>query len=219
MTIHHADPHAGQPVFTHGQPLSGARAAVILLHGRGGTADDILRLSASLPQAGLSYLAPQAAGGTWYPQRFFAPLAANEPWLSSALGVVRKLLEEIIAAGVARERVLVGGFSQGACLALESIARLGGRLGGGFALSGGLIGPSATKRAHDHAIDGTPVFLGCGDNDTHIPLASVEESARVLRSLGAVVTDRIYPGLGHGVIQDEIQHVSALIDVALASGD
>lgn len=204
-------PHENQPVLRAGQPLSEARAAVILVHGRGATAENILELADYLPHPSLAYLAPQAAGNTWYPYSFLMPMEQNEPYLSSALARLAALLAEVERAGIPAERVVLAGFSQGACLASEFVARQARRYGGLLAFSGGLIGPPGTPRTYAGALDGTPVFLGCSDVDPHIPLARVNETAEVLTRLGAVVDKRIYPRLGHTINQDEIEAAAALV--------
>jgi predicted esterase len=204
-------PHAAQPVRRSGAPLDGARAAVVALHGRGATAENILELSAYLPTAGVAWLAPQAAGGAWYPNRFLAPIGSNEPWLSSALDRVGDVLGQVAAAGVPAGRTVLFGFSQGACLALEYAARNPRRYGGAVALSGGLIGPEGTTWPYPAELAGTPVFLGCSDVDGHVPLGRVEESAAVLERLGAAVTTRIYPGMGHTINEDELGWVRQLL--------
>lgn len=209
-TTRSADPHAGQPVLAAGEPLARARAAMVLVHGRGASADDILSLAEEIDQPGFAYLAPQATGATWYPNRFTAPIPSNEPWLSSALGRLDTLLAQIAQAGIPAERVVLLGFSQGACLALEYAARNAQRYGGVIALSGGLIGPEGTPRDYPGSLAGTPVFLGCSDVDFHIPKERVQHSARVLRDLGAHVTERLYPGMGHTVNQDELEHARAI---------
>jgi predicted esterase len=213
-----ADPsaalHDPTRVLAAGAPLAGARGATILLHGRGGSADDIASLATVLAVGGMAYLVPEATGHTWYPQRFIAPLAANEPWLGSALGVVGALVAQARAAGIPEARMVIGGFSQGACLALEFVARSPARYGAVLAFSGGLIGPPEAPRPPVPAgrtLGGTPVFLGCGDQDGHIPLESVEASAAVLRGLGGTVDLRIYPGMGHTINQDEIAAARALL--------
>jgi predicted esterase len=211
------DPHADQPVLNHGAPLASARAVVLLIHGRGAAADDIIRLARHLPQDGVCYLAPQAADNEWYPQRFLSPLASNEPHLRSALAVFGNLLGRARNAGLPRERILLGGFSQGACLALETAVRNGGRFGGIFALAGAVIGPPGAARRHDRRLDGTPVFLGCGDIDAHIPLASVQETERVLTGLGATVEMRIYEGLGHTIVSDQLDRAAVLVQQVLDS--
>jgi predicted esterase len=180
---------------------------MLMIHGRGASAEDILALAAELNHPELAYLAPQAAGSTWYPHSFLAPPASNEPYLSSALAAVAALLDRVAAAGIPPERTVLLGFSQGACLATEFAARNGGVVG----LSGGLIGPGGTPRDYPGSLAGTPVFLGCSDVDPHIPAARVRESAEVLARLGGEVDARLYPGLGHTVNRDEIAAVRAML--------
>lgn len=219
MTAHidsGAGPHQGQPMLAAGEPLDRARAAMVMLHGRGASAEDILLLAGELAQPGFAYLAPQAAGNTWYPNSFLAPLASNEPWLSSALAVVDALLARITTAGIPLERTIVLGFSQGACLALEYVARHARRYGGVAGLSGGLIGPDDAPRDYPGTLAGTPVFLGCSDDDPYVPTARLDLTAGVLRRLGGDVTVRIYPGMGHTINQDEIAFVRAMM-VALTA--
>lgn len=204
-------PHENQPILTAGRRLAEARAALILVHGRGATAESILELADYLPHPDMAYLAPQAAGNTWYPYSFLMPLEQNEPYLSSALGRLEALLGEVEQAGIPAERVVLAGFSQGACLASEFAARHVRRYGGLIAFSGGLIGPPGTSRAYAGALDGTPVFLGCSDIDPHIPLARVNETAEVLTRLGAVVDKRIYPRMGHTINEDELTAAAALV--------
>jgi phospholipase/carboxylesterase len=206
--VRHSDtidgPHQGQPVLTAGEPLARARAALLMLHGRGASAEDILSLAGELAQPGFTYLAPQAAGYSWYPNSFLAPLASNEPYLSSALALVDTVLAQIAAAGIPLERTMLLGFSQGACLGLEYVARHARRYGGVVGWSGGVIGPDGTPRDYQGTLAGTPVFLGCSDVDPHVPKARVDLSAEVLRGLGGDVTERIYPYMGHTVNADEI---------------
>jgi predicted esterase len=205
-------PHAGQPALCMGASLAVARAAMVLLHGRGATARDILDLAAEWAAPDLAFVAPQAAAESWYPHPFRAPLQQNEPWLSSALAVVGASLASVEAAGVPPERVVLLGFSQGACLALEYAARHARRYGGVAGLSGGLIGPDGTPRDSSGSLEGTPVFLGCSDADFHIPAARVRESAAVFARLGGDVTLRLYPDMGHTVNADEIAAVRALLE-------
>ncbi len=170
-----------------------------------------LSLVPELHHDGFAYLAPQAAGSSWYPQSFLAPLAQNEPWLSSALARLGSLVAQVEAAGIPAERLILLGFSQGACLASEWMARHARRYGGLAALSGGLIGPEGTPRLYEGSLAGTPAFLGCSDVDFHIPATRVRETAQVLQGLGAQVTARLYPGMGHTINQDEIEAVQALM--------
>ena len=206
------DPHGGQRVVAAGRALGEASAAMILVHGRGASAESILQLAHELGRPDFAFLAPQASGYTWYPYSFLAPLEANEPYLTSALGRVDAVVEHVLDAGVPAERLLLLGFSQGACLTLEYVARHARRYGGVAGLTGGLIGPEGTPRDYAGSLDGTPVFLGTSDPDPHVPVARVEETARVLRQLGAQVTTRVYPGRGHTVNEDELEHVRAMMD-------
>ncbi len=210
-------PHQDQQVRHEGKPLDKARAAMILLHGRGATAEDILLLAHELDHPDFAYLAPQAAGYTWYPNSFLAPIPQNEPGISSGIALIGQLVDETIAAGVPQERIVIAGFSQGACLGLEYVARNAGRFGGVLGFSGGLIGPDGTPRDYQGSLDGTPVFLGCSDVDFHIPKQRVEETAAVLGDLGAAVTMRFYPGMGHTIIQDEIDFGRNMVNTLLSS--
>jgi len=204
-------PHQGQPLLTAGEPLESARAAMIMVHGRGASAEDILELTTELKQPGFAYFAPQAAGYAWYPYSFLAPLASNEPGLSSGLAVIASILERLAEAGIGAERTMLLGFSQGACLTLEFAARNARRYGGVAGLSGGLIGPDGTPRDYAGSLAGTPVFLGCSDVDPHIPKERVEESAEVLRRLGGDVTARLYPRMGHTVNREELHFVQGMM--------
>lgn len=203
--------HDEGSVLAYGSPLDKARAAVVMIHGRGATANDILSLAPMVSQPGIAFIAPQAANNTWYPYPFTQPVERNEPWLSSALGRVGAMLALVEQAGIPRERAYLLGFSQGACLILEYAARHAGRYGGIFGLSGGLIGPDGTPRDYEGSMDGTPVFLGCSDVDFHIPKERVIESGEVFRNLGAQVTVRLYPGMDHTVNDDEIEFVRQLL--------
>ena len=214
--------HQGQPVLASGQPLSRASAVVIMLHGRGATARGILALADELDLPKVAYLAPQAQGMTWYPYSFLAPISKNEPALSSALRAVSDVLEHVRDAGLPAERVVLLGFSQGACLCLEHAARHPVRYGGVIAFSGGLIGtgdkpgvrPPADKHFdYEGSLQGTPVFTGCSDVDPHIPLTRVETSVAVLRSLGGEVTERIYDGMDHTINPDELNHARSMISL------
>jgi predicted esterase len=204
-------PHRGQPVYGAGEPLAQARAAGVFVHGRGATVADILELARVLAQPGIAYLAPQAAGDTWYPQRFIAPVADNEPWLSSALAAVGAVLENAQAAGVPLERTLLLGFSQGACLVLEYVARHPRRYGGVIGLSGALIGPDGSRPTTTAPVSpglaSTPIFLGCSEADFHIPRYRVEQAAAELERLGGAVTLQLYPEMGHTINEDELSFV------------
>lgn len=207
-----ADPHAAMPVLAAGAPLAEARAAVVLVHGRGASAEDILGFAGPLGRPGVAFLAPQAAEHTWYPQRFLAPLAANEPWLTSALGKLASLRELLAAGGVADERIVWLGFSQGACLASEFVARYPRRWGGLVAAVGGRIGPQGSAFEDSGDLARTPVYLGCGDNDPHIPWARVEESSTAFVRQNAEVTLRRYPGFPHSVHPEAVSFARHLLD-------
>ena len=212
------DPHAGQPVLTSGGPLSEAKAAMVMIHGRGATAESILAMVPALNRPGLAYLAPQAQGNTWYPFSFLNPIAQNEPGISSGMRSIERVLATITEAGIPADRILFLGFSQGACLTTEFVARHARRYGGVAGLSGGLIGPDGTPRNYSGSLQDTPVFLGCSDVDSHIPAARVRESGEVLSRLGGRVTTRLYPGMGHLVNEDEIEFVRGMIDAVLVGG-
>lgn len=198
-------------VLTRGAPLKSARAAAILVHGRGASAEDILGLGEELRQSDIAYLAPQAPSGTWYPYSFLAALAQNEPHLGNALATVGATLDHLAREGFAPERVALIGFSQGGCLALEYAARNAKRYGAVAGLSAGLIGPPGMPRDYKGSLVGTPVFLGCSDIDGHVPLARVHESRDVLGQMGAVVDEQIYPRMGHTVNADEIVRVKKML--------
>lgn len=204
-------PHAGQTVLGTGADLGEARAAMIMVHGRGASAEDILSLSEEFPDPAFAYLAPQAAGSVWYPHTFLSPIESNEPGISSGMAVLEGLVSRLNEAGIPSERIILLGFSQGACLVLEYAARHARRFGGVAGLSGGLIGPDGTPRDYAGSLAGTPVFLGCSVMDPHIPRARVELTNQVLGSLGAAVTMHLYPRPGHSVNEDEIQSVRAMV--------
>ena len=211
------DPHRDQPVLVAGTALEHAKAAMLMVHGRGASAEDILALALELRHPEIAYLAPQAADNAWYPYRFMEPIARNEPWLTSALNKLEALVTQITAAGISPERIVLLGFSQGACLAQEYAARHARRYGGLVGLSGGLIGPDGTPRAYTGSLAGTPVFLGCSDVDPHIPQARVDLSAEVFRQLGGQVTERIYPNLAHTVNRDELSAVREMLAALIPS--
>jgi predicted esterase len=205
-----AGPHQGQPVLAAGEPLDRASAAMIMVHGRGASARDILTIAAEVATPGFAFLAPEAAGGAWYPNRFMEPIESNQPWLDSALELLKTILARV-GETIRPEQVILLGFSQGACLTLEFAARHARRYGGLIGLSGGLIGPDGTPRDYPDSLAGTPVFLGCSDVDPHIPAGRVRDSAAVLEKLGGVVRVELYEGLGHEVNQDELDVVRAMM--------
>jgi phospholipase/carboxylesterase len=187
------------------------KSVVILLHGRGGSADDILGLREAFAVPGVEYIAPEAAGHSWYPNSFLAPIERNEPWLTKSLVKVSEAVDSALREGIARDKIVLAGFSQGACLASEFVARNAARFGGLIAFTGGLIGPPGTDFRYSGSLEGTPAFLGAGDPDPHVPWQRVEESGRVLSEMGAEVTLRRYPGLPHTISHAEIEEARSLI--------
>src|SRR3954453_19428984 len=212
------DPPARQPTLGPGPPPEEAAATLVLMHGRGGSAEDILSLYADLGLPGLSALAPQAAGNTWYPNSFLAPLEANQPYLDSALRRIESIVADLRARGVPSDRVALLGFSQGACLTLEFTARQPRRYGAVIGLTGGLIGPPGTPRDYPGSLDGTPVFLGTSDPDPHVPFSRGRETEAVLTRMGAAVELRRYPGMPHTVNQDELDATRSLLERVLSRG-
>lgn len=206
-------PHANQPIYSAGAKLDEATAAMILLHGRGATAQDILSLSAEWNFPGLTFLAPQAEGYTWYPNRFLFPVEQNEPHLSAALALVDQIVNHI-SKTVTLDHIFIGGFSQGACLASEYVIRNPRRYAGLLAFSGGYIG-AIDARSADGNLEGMPAFLGCSDVDPHIPLQRVKDTSALLRNVGAAVTERIYPQMGHTISEDEIEEAKRIIERSL----
>lgn len=194
-----------------GAPVSSARAAAVMIHGRGASAESILSLAEAFAVDGVAYVAPQAPGGSWYPYSFLAPFEQNEPHLTRALGTIDATVRDLASAGIGSDRIVLAGFSQGACLALDYAARHAQRFGGVIAFSGGLIGPPGAPRAYHGSLEGSPVFIGCSDVDAHIPLACVRESADVMRRLGGDVVEQIYPGMAHTIIEDEIVHARRIL--------
>jgi predicted esterase len=209
-------PHAGQPILRAGAEPASAQAAMIMIHGRNAAPANILELAPVLARPEFLYVAPAAAGGTWYPFSFMEAREKNEPGISSGLFVIEGLVNQLIAGGFPPNRIVLLGFSQGASLTCEFSIRHPRRYGGVMALSGGLIGPPGTTWDDVTAsLDGTPVFLGCSDVDAHIPAERVLESEAVFRRLGANVTRKLYPGMGHTVIPDEISNVQRVMDSVL----
>jgi predicted esterase len=207
------DPHANQPIVRAGAPLETAAAVMIMVHGRNASPNAILSLVPAISRPEFAYVAPAAAGGTWYPHSFLAPRDQNEPGLSSALGVLDALVTSVLARGVPSHKIVLLGFSQGACLTSEFVIRHPRRYGGALVLSGGLIGPPGTTWDDvTTSLDGTPVFLGCSDVDGHVPKERVLESEAVFTRLGARVKRTLYPGMGHLVNEDEIKEVQAVLD-------
>lgn len=208
-------PHENQPVYSAGVKLDDASAVMILLHGRGASAEDILSLSTHLDYPGFAFLAPQAEGYTWYPNRFIFPVEHNEPYLSDALKVIESLVKQAEAQGIPNRKIFIGGFSQGACLASEYVIRNPKRYGGLIVFSGGYIGPLNMQRQPEGDLSGMPAFLGCSDVDPHIPLQRVKETTSFLTAMGARVTEKIYLNMGHTINDDEIQRARVVIEQSL----
>lgn len=211
------DPHGEVEVARRGAPLESAKAAMIMVHGRGASAEHILNLIEWIDRPGFAFLAPEANGHTWYPNTFLAPRASNEPHLGSALAAVDRLYSAVRGAGLAPERIMLLGFSQGACLALEYAARHPRPYGGVVALSGGLIGAEGELVGYPGELGGGVVFLGCSDVDPHIPKERVSASAEIFRGLGAEVLLRIYRGIGHTIVDDEIDTITRMMDAVLGA--
>jgi phospholipase/carboxylesterase len=206
------DIHGDQSVETAGEQLEEASAAVLMLHGRGAAPGSVLALAREFDAPGVAYLAPAAARRTWYPNPFTAPTESNQPHLDSALAALGDRLTAVEEAGVPPGRTVLLGFSQGACLASEFAARNPRRYGGIVALSGGLIGPEVAPGDYAGDLAGTPAFVGCSDVDPHIPIERVEATSAILEHLGADVTERIYPGMGHTINAEEVERVGDIIE-------
>lgn len=207
-------PHEGQPVVSAGAPLGDAPVVAILVHGRNAAPANILDLARRFDRPDVTYLAPAAANRTWYPLSFMANIAENEPGVSSGIAVLAALVAQVEAAGIPRSRIVIGGFSQGACLASEFAIRHASRFGGLLIFSGGAIGAPGTEWSGGGNLGGTPAFLGCSDVDAHVPEVRVRETAAVFERLGAEVTLRIYPGMGHLVNDEELTFARQLLDRA-----
>jgi predicted esterase len=211
MNTASSDPHAPQPVLAAGPAPKDAPATLVLVHGRGGSAEDMLSLCPELGVDALAAVAPQAAGHTWYPNSFLSPLASNQPYLDSALRKLSSVVDDLIGRGISPERIALLGFSQGACLTSEFVARNPRRYGAVMVLTGGLIGPPGTPRDYPGSLDATPVFLGCGDPDPHIPFGRVLETESVFQRMGAATEVRRYPGRPHTISRDELDACRALL--------
>ena len=198
-------------IISSGKDFAAADRALIMVHGRGGSAEDILSLADDLPVAGFALLAPQATGHSWYPYSFMAPPAQNQPWLGSALGLLKELVDEIRSQGIAEDKIWFLGFSQGACLTLEFVTRNAARYGGVAAFTGGLIGDRLYPENYKGDFGGMPVFIGTGDTDPHVPLQRVHATTALLRGMNAVVTEKVYPGRPHTILPDEIAQASRIV--------
>jgi predicted esterase len=210
-----SDPHAAQPVLSAGPPPQRAAATLVMIHGRGASAESILALHDALGLEPVAALAPQAAGHTWYPQSFLAPIESNQPYLDSALRKIDTVVNDLLSQGIPAEHIAILGFSQGACLTCEYAARHPRRYGAVMALTGGLIGPPGTPRNDPGSLDGTPVFLGTSDPDPHVPFARVRETEAALAAMGAKVQLRRYPGMPHTINDDELDACRALIEAII----
>ena len=211
-------PHDSQPTMRGGTALDAASAVAILVHGRGADPRDMIGLAQAFQRPGIACLAPAAAGNTWYPYSFMSPRDRNEPGISSGLSVIESLVADCLDRGFDASRIVIGGFSQGACLASEFCIRHPRRYGGLLAFSGGLIGPPGMAWDDVTAnLAGMPVFLGCSDIDPHIPKERVLETEQVFARLGADVIRKLYPGMGHTINDDEIREARRILDEVLAS--
>jgi predicted esterase len=204
-------PHRGQPVFYKGKKLEIADAVMIMIHGRGASAESILTLADEFGIGNVAYIAPQANMNTWYPYSFLSPIEMNEPGITSGLELIDSIVIDLLSKGFSTDRIFLLGFSQGACLSLEYVARNPAGFAGVVGLSGGLIGPSNTPRNYAGSFDNAEIFLGCSDIDPHIPIERVKETEEVFNSMKANVTKRIYKGMGHTINQDEINFIKTMI--------
>jgi phospholipase/carboxylesterase len=198
-------------IVTAGQDITTAKKALIMVHGRGGSAEDILTLSNYLQVKDYALIAPQATGGTWYPYSFLAPPAQNEPWLSSALAILQEVTADVVAQGIAQEQIYFLGFSQGACLTLEFVTRHAGKYGGVVAFTGGLIGDKIYPEHYTGNFAGTPVFIGTSNPDPHVPVARVHATEKTLQKMGATITVNVYDNMGHTISQEEINQANTLV--------
>jgi len=204
-------PHQGMPFSEAGAPPSRAKAAMIMLHGRGAEAKGILQFSEEFAQPDVRYLAPQAASHTWYPYPFTEPQKKNQPWLDSALNRVDELILRLISEGILQEKIVLLGFSQGACLALEYAARNPGKYGGIIAWSGALIGEDPGKNSYKAGLEKTPVFMGVGEQEHYFSMDRFNQTCKIMENLGADLEQRVYPGKGHTIVEDEVKYVRGLL--------
>ncbi|ACU62450.1 alpha/beta hydrolase [Chitinophaga pinensis] len=198
-------------IITAGKKTTEAKKALIMIHGRGGSAEDILTLANYLNVKDYALLAPQATGHTWYPYSFLMPPAQNEPWLSSALSVLKEVVDDVVADGIAAENIYFLGFSQGACLTLEFITRNAAKYGGTVAFTGGLIGDQLYPENYSGNFNGSPVFIGTSNPDPHVPVDRVKATEKVLKDMGADITVNVYNNMGHTISQEEINWANQLV--------
>ncbi len=207
----HTNKTHSKNILTAGRPLKDAGKALIMIHGRGGSAEDILSLASHLEVKDFALLAPQATNSSWYPYAFLAPPAQNEPWLSSALALLREIMNDVTAQGIAEENIYFTGFSQGACLMLEFVTRNAARYGGIAAFTGGLIGDKIYPENYKGDFKNTPIFIGSGNPDPHIPVERVYATTNILKSMHADVTEKIYANMGHTITMEEIELANKLV--------
>jgi predicted esterase len=208
-------PHQGQPIIYKGKKIETADAAMIMIHGRGATAESILSLADEFGVGNVAYIAPQANMNTWYPYSFLSPIEMNEPGITSGLALIDSIINDLLSKGFSMDKIFLLGFSQGACLSLEYAARNPANFGGVFGLSGGLIGPPGTPRNYIGSFNGSEIFLGCSDVDPHIPIERVDETENVFMEMNANVTKRIYKDMAHTINQDEINFIKSILKGAL----
>jgi len=198
-------------IITAGKELMSTSKVLILLHGRGGSAEDILSLSSNLNVKDFTLFAPQATNNSWYPYSFLAPPSKNEPWLSSALKILKQLLDRITSTGIPTENIFFSGFSQGACLTLEFVTRNANKYGGIASFTGGLIGDKIYKENYKGDFGGTPIFIGTSNPDPHVPVERVYATTKILREMNASVIEKVYNNMGHTINQDEIDNANKLL--------
>jgi phospholipase/carboxylesterase len=206
-------------IITAGKKISEATKALIMVHGRGGSAEDILSLANHLEVKDFALAAPQATNNTWYPYSFIAPTRQNEPWLSSALDMLKQTTDDLISQGIAAENIYLLGFSQGACLTLEFAARHAQRWGGIIAFTGGLIGDKIERSNYNGNFNDTPVFIGSSNPDMHVPVERVYATTNILKEMGASVTEKVYPNMGHTIIEDEMNQANKIVNSSVIAND
>ena len=205
-------PHTGDDTLYKGLAPDKASRAMIMVHGRGASAESIAALADEIQADDFMYVIPRAAGNTWYPYRFIEPRQTNEPGISSGLTLIEIIVKSLNDNGINSDKIYFLGFSQGACLAVDYVARYPDKFGGVFALSGALIGQELNKQDYSGDLKNTPIFFGCSENDFHIPEERIHESAEIFKKLNAGVTTRIYPNLGHTINHDEIKFINHIIN-------
>lgn len=198
-------------IVARGKELTAESKVLIMLHGRGGSAEDILSFATHLNVKEFTLLALTATNNTWYPYSFLAPPAQNEPWLSSALKLIKELVDDVLSKGVPTENIYFSGFSQGACLTLEFVTRYANKYGGVAAFTGGLIGDKIYSENYKGDFQGTPVFIGTSNPDPHVPVERVYATTNIMKGMNAVVTEKVYNNMGHTINEDEIENANRLV--------